>query len=702
MAIIYSIPKILKQNYNDTYVEENLFIDFLDRNLDDSFEVYHRPQLNGDRPPFVIMKKGYGVMIINISNISIIKFSLQEFSWDYDNIEYSSPFIQAKGFKSNIINLHSDFLLELITENKFVENIISTVVYFTEDTTTIAKSAMDKAIRSGDVGSSLNYVKYFGFDIVNDNKADHIIRLGSLNSKNKLFTNRIYESLKRYLLPSFHSKDEGQQLFFTKKQQSFIDNPLKNRKIRGVVGSGKTYVLAKIAVNEHKRTGNEVLILTFNITLLNYIKESLDRIQEDFYRDNFFINNYHSFFNQQALKVGTRVKSLAPYDDTEFFSCFAEKTQKFDTILIDEIQDYKKEWIENIKKYFLKDNGTFIVFGDEKQNIYNRKIEEDKRPYTGISGNWNRLNESFRSKNSILQLLSRFQSSFMSDKYYLDEIIDGAQTDIFNQADHIKYFTFPKSSQLQHELSSIYTYIKKTIIDYKIHPEDVTVLSNTHKTIRELDFLWRTNMKEHTAITFDKLETHYSVIIQELMSVPVVNQGVDMFNKIPSDLIKAITLYLAFITIGDNKLIAFLDNRNVNLEEFKKWHINFEKTIDFFLFEATSINFKPDNIIKAEEERERKKLASRIKNKLERIMRNNKVHFKHNGLMKFSTIYSYKGWESHTVFLLIEEDQFVGNTSSTVELLYTGMSRAMVNLFVIDSNQSKYTQFFKNNIEQTA
>ena len=39
---------------------------FLEKTLDDSFEVYFNPYMNGDRPDILIMRKGYGVMIIEV------------------------------------------------------------------------------------------------------------------------------------------------------------------------------------------------------------------------------------------------------------------------------------------------------------------------------------------------------------------------------------------------------------------------------------------------------------------------------------------------------------------------------------------------------------------------------------------------------------------------------------------------------------
>lgn len=88
--------------------------------------------------------------------------------------------------------------------------------------------------------------------------------------------------------------------------------------------------------------------------------------------------------------------------------------KRYKVILIDEVQDYKTEWLEIIHTYFLEENGEFVVFGDEKQNIYNRPLDDDKEPKTiGIKGKWNKsLNTSRRFTNKIGRLAMSFQHYF--------------------------------------------------------------------------------------------------------------------------------------------------------------------------------------------------------------------------------------------------------------------------------------------------
>jgi superfamily I DNA/RNA helicase len=99
------------------------------------------------------------------------------------------------------------------------------------------------------------------------------------------------------------------------------------------------------------------------------------------------------------------------YSNINLFDDEINDIQKYKSIFIDEIQDYKVEWIRIIKKYFLEENGEFIVFGDEKQNIYDRTLLNDKTPNTTIIGRWNKLKESFRLDTKIAEIAEKFSRS---------------------------------------------------------------------------------------------------------------------------------------------------------------------------------------------------------------------------------------------------------------------------------------------------
>ena len=58
------------------------------------------------------------------------------------------------------------------------------------------------------------------------------------------------------------------------------------------------------------------------------------------------------------------------YGNIELFQKNQDKIVKYDAILIDEIQDYHRNWMVILKSFFRNPEGDYVLFGDVKQNIY--------------------------------------------------------------------------------------------------------------------------------------------------------------------------------------------------------------------------------------------------------------------------------------------------------------------------------------------
>jgi len=72
------------------------------------------------------------------------------------------------------------------------------------------------------------------------------------------------------------------------------------------------------------------------------------------------------------------------------------------------------------------------------------------------------------------------------------------------------------------------------------------------------------------------------------------------------------------------------------------------------------------------------KLINQHKEEIERVRRAKKSHFYANsGLIKLSTIHSYKGLESKTVF-------YIMSSEDDAETVYTSITRSSENLVVLD------------------
>lgn len=260
--------------------------------------------------------------------------------------------------------------------------------------------------------------------------------------------------------------------------------------------------MAKRAVNAHIRTGQKVLVLTYNLSLKNYIHDRISDVREEFYWSNFYVTNYHQFFKTQANNYNLEINNIGNWQDVNFFEKVKDSIQKFEVVLIDEVQDYLQSWIDIITKYFTHNETEFVVFGDEKQNIYNRQLDENNEPIVRrIPGAWNKtLNTSHRFSSNIGNIAIKFQKTVFNQKYNLDEINVLSQLDFEKRI--IEYHTFDSYYTIQDLFDVVFDVLKRN----EVHSSDAGILCSKVELLRELDFLIRTKKKEKTATTFESQE----------------------------------------------------------------------------------------------------------------------------------------------------------------------------------------------------
>lgn len=348
---------------------------------------------------------------------------------------------------------------------------------------------------------------------LNKEKFDLFLERRKISVDNTRFKNEFYNCLKNYLEPKFHSMNEGKEVNFTKRQQELIISKQGDQKIKGIVGSGKTLVLTHRAVNAHKRTNDKVLILTYNYALKDYVRSKISDVKEDFYWYNFDISNFHDFINSVInnlsvkVNIPTHFKELNSidkknvienlyYGNKSVLRDFVSEIKKYTTILIDEVQDYQTSWLRLIKECFLTENGEFVVFGDSKQDIYNRVdfINNKKELVIPESvGRWNELNKSFRLTPTITAFASAFQQHLLASKHNVDFFEhSNFQASMFDKV-HYKFF-----GQLNYE--QIAEFIHSYLIITKANLNGTCVLSTSVEIIRNIDFCYRMRSKNKSYI----------------------------------------------------------------------------------------------------------------------------------------------------------------------------------------------------------
>lgn len=611
---------------------ELFLIQELVNTCDDATEIYFQPFFNGERPDIVLMKKGHGLTVIEVKDWHLENYKIDKKNkWYVKNNSalIKSPFAQVFSYKSNFFNLHVNGLLEQKIANPDFYKTINAFVYFHNESKQSISAFYEEVLqgyreeilentqlfKAGNKTHKQHEATYeslkYWKDKIERDVDRHSVRRDSLrklclprNSDKRLFSDDVYRSFLRYLQPPFHTLTEGEEIVYNEKQQTLVNSRPEFLKIKGVAGSGKTTVLAKRAVNAHKRHGDRVLILTFNLTLRMYVKDMISAVREDFSWGVFDIINYHKFMGLALNTAGIQIhvpdalrnNSVARnefleehyYSNLKILDGHSVEC-KYKTILIDEIQDYNPEWIRIIRKYFLEQDGEMVLFGDEKQNIYKREVADDKSSRTPRAfSSWVVLKDPVRYKinSPIVKLAKEFQDTFFDGKYQNDST-NPIQASLVGV--DLSQYVEMKEFDAQFIASKILNIAKLNVIS----PNDIVLLSSEIEPLQEIDYLIRTAYNERTIASFEPKEFHSKKRSEEEVRL-----------------------------IRNSKKYGF----NLN-----------------------------------------------------------------SGVVKIATVHSFKGYESPTVFLIV-------NDSDSAELVYVGLTRAKFNLVVFCASSCKYSFFFKSRL----
>jgi len=646
MAIIYPELENIERLKVAPTPGEWALVNYLKDHLDDTYEVFFNPFLDGDRPDVIILKQHCSAFIIEVKDWTLHNYRVsKDNKWEVYNgsssSKISSPQSQAFRYKQNLYDLHLPVVgLKRLTNPNFY-NLVQCFVYFhNSDSASIDalyhpaeedqkkdKSEINQRFRSKKIDhpsyeKSCEYLKRKSRAIQRDkgmtfgtDRLDHLIKKIKKDSTHVLFDDDVYRDFKRRLSPSEHTLNQGISINFDSRQLSLTESKNSWEKIKGVAGCGKTSILSQRAINAHARHHSPVLILTFNITLKNYIRDKISDIQGSRDFSSFEISNYHQFYNSQANNIGKDIAELIDQYGIEklYLKDIFHNAEviKYRTILVDEIQDYCSGWVKIIRDNFLESDGEMVLFGDESQDIYQRIITRAAVIAQGF-GRWIKLQRSYRTNfASPLNLLFKdFQEQFLIKKYSDTEIIETSSAQLGIGFNLLKYESIQVPDWKEVVFNSIQTYIKS----YELNPNDVVVLSSKRSIVRQLNEFWIQTEKTHC-----------------------------MFES---------------------------------LEEL-----------------ATCLKVSIENLIKMDEQ-QIYNLSTTHKRDLKRVRRVKKNHFYANsGLIKLSTIHSYKGLESKAVFYVLSK-------RDEPEIVYTSITRAAEHLVVLDvGSNNMCSDFFAKHIK---
>lgn len=445
---------------------------------------------------FIIVRPNKGILLLNIFEENLNECTLSEDKKEI-NVHgqlYQSPIDLINLCQLSIKDGIEELLMSTIEDNRNF-SLIKKAVVFSENSIDEIKKFFEYQ------NNVFNFTFIFGKEIIeNRDISQNLYTTIGFLYNNNAFDDVVRRKLARMISPSWHSYQEGRiDMQPIGAQKRLSESSITQQKISGVAGSGKTQVLAFRAVNAMKRTGGDVLVLTYNITLANYLKFRLSEIREDFSWEKIDVYPYHQFFRIRAAECQLHVE-FSSYQNEAFFEN-SKGHKKYSAIFVDEVQDYTTEWLRIIMQNFLlMPNGELVVFGDPKQNVYQRPLDANGDIRLGIiGGQWNRqLTTSRRFTNPRLaNLATAFQTQFMANLPTDDIVAENTISNTFN-FQIVTYIDLRQNNSIE----SIITNIINIISNDNNEARDFAVLASSTKLLRNIDILYRQRTNEQTEIYY--------------------------------------------------------------------------------------------------------------------------------------------------------------------------------------------------------
>lgn len=440
----------------------NLFKDKLP-----NWHIFIQPHLNGLRPDFVLLNPQVGIGVFEIKD------------WDLDAIEYFID--EQSGFPKLKAMINGE------PKSKQKENPIEKICLYKEEIFNLYCPRLDQkaglaVITAGVIFPFVEdnrvkelfrpYINYLGIDGPQKSQYYPISGKQALDSKNiklifpasaynssKYMDKEVTEDLMIWLREPDFAAEQREELVLNDKQKKFATKRTKHgyRRIRGPAGSGKSLVLAARAA-ELAKDKKDVIVLTYNITLPNYIGDLAVRwpkpgiiSRNDLTLISFFDwckrfcsqmgyrqeykNIWKAYFNNNNIKeeelsdlINANIDSIdnALEDIIDLVDSIINDDKNkndifyYDAILIDECQLFTLKWVKLLRK-LCKNNGEMLLVADKTQDIYGKAQSwtDLAMEGAGFTGKWAEFRETHRLPPKLITYANQFAEGFLPK-----EIID--------------------------------------------------------------------------------------------------------------------------------------------------------------------------------------------------------------------------------------------------------------------------------------
>jgi hypothetical protein len=396
--------------------------------LDDSWTVYVQPRLAQDVPDFVVVHPRHGVCAIEVKDWSAGAYrqadngAIECMSGGAWRPTTEQPRYQAYRYRSTIY----EHFFALPDDAERPTQVIRAVLVLPQFATIKAQRLFERTA----VSEREHSVRVFGGEVL-QGSAESLVKATCPHPNVASLTR-----LERHLVESDAVRESRTPVRLSEGARNIANNPnnARRRRVRGPAGCGKSFGLAARAARLAAE-GKEVLVLTFNTTLANYLSNLVSARCKELQANPGLVTctPFHGFCSRlvdDAEQAGFVAKE---YEELEWFDevvvkasdvCSAGYERRFDAVLIDEGQDFTLDWWTLLREHVVLPEGEMLLVADPTQDVYDKKAWTDEESMRGafFSGPWTELKGSYRMPRDLVPLANEFAERYVDGERLIAEI----------------------------------------------------------------------------------------------------------------------------------------------------------------------------------------------------------------------------------------------------------------------------------------
>jgi len=396
--------------------------------LDDEWTVYVQPRLAHDVPDFIAVHARHGACAIEVKHWSTGAYRAGDrgrveckFGGAWQLID-EAPRFQAQRYRQTIY----EQFFALPQDGDYPTTAVRALLVLPEWETKRAAKLFERY----QVSPNEEQVRVVGGDLL-ESDFESLVR-GACPRPNPMSIQR----LQRYLAESDGVREFRRRARLSEGARNIANNPnnARVRRVRGSAGSGKTFGLAARAARL-ARDGNDVLVLTFNTTLSNYLRTLIGARCKELQANSGLVTcvPFHAFCSRLVEDAKQAGHAVGQYKELDYWDREVRRARdvleagferRFDAVLIDEGQDFTLEWWNLLRRHVVREGGEMLLVADPTQDVYEKKAwtDEDRMLGAGFSGPWTELSGSYRMPRDFVPIANLFSQRYLEGERLAGEV----------------------------------------------------------------------------------------------------------------------------------------------------------------------------------------------------------------------------------------------------------------------------------------